>query len=102
VACGLLRVSALRVALVARSSQPEKRLDDTLTSTAYVTAAAPTWMGSDAAAHVINDTEADNVAIAPGPTPCPDWPGWCDYRYKVFQTVVPLRNITNQSAVTGC
>ena len=104
-ACGFVRASALRIALVARSSQPEKRLDGNLTGTAYVTPAAPLWAGSDAVSVGIDATEAGLVAvnlsqsIFPVPTV---WPQWQDYRYKVFQTTVPLRNITTLGAVSGC
>ena len=91
-ACGLLRISALRIALVARSSQPERRLDGTVTSTEdddYVTPNVPAWAGSTGA------------AISP-PSPSASWPTWQDFRYKVFQTVVPLRNITTMGVVDGC
>ena len=30
------------------------------------------------------------------PSPDPSWPTWQDFRYKVFQTLVPLRNVTTQ------
>jgi type IV pilus assembly protein PilW len=101
-ACGLIRVSAVRLALVARSNQPEKLLD----GGAHVTnpAAAWTslfWMGTDTAAHTIDATEAAAVAISL-PSPDNTWPTWQDFRYKVFQTVIPLRNITSQGAVREC
>lgn len=101
-ACGLIRVSTVRLALVARSSQPEKLLD----GGAHVTTQARTWtsllwMGSDDAAHTIDATEAAAVRIVP-PSPDPTWPTWQDFRYKVFQTVIPLRNITSQGAVSEC
>lgn len=101
-ACGLVRVAAIRVALVARSSQPERLLD----SGSHVTSQARAWtsllwMGSDDAAHTIDATEASNVGISL-PSPDPTWPTWQDFRYKVFQTVIPLRNITSQGAVSEC
>ena len=78
-ACSWLRASALQVALVARNSQPEKTA---------VTAAAPTWMGG---------TPIDLTAgtVAAGFT-------WQNYRYRVFETIVPLRNITSIGASSGC
>lgn len=99
-ACGLMRVSAVRLALVARSSQPEKTLDWPLL-TQHVTPAVREWAGSDAAAIAIDATEAAAVAIAL-PSPAVDWPTWQDFRYKVFQTVVPLRNITSQGVLAEC
>lgn len=74
-ACTWARVPAVRLALVARSAQ----------ATAAATAAAPVWEGS--ATNPINLT--GNTA-------------WQNYRYKVFQTVIPVRNITWMGAVAGC
>ncbi len=87
-ACGLMRASAVRLALVARSSQPEKTLDWPAL-TRHVTANVPTWLGSATAPFTL-------------PNPNGTWPTWQDFRYKVFQTVIPLRNITSQGAVPEC
>jgi len=76
VACKWARTGAIRLALVARSALLEK---DT------VTTAAPVWDGSDGA-------PIDLSANA-------DWGG---FRYKVFQTVVPLRNVTWMGVQEGC
>lgn len=94
-ACAVVRVAAVRVALLARNAQPE-RADGGV----HVTTAVPVWMGSDAVAHGIDDTVADAAAfnLGSGTT----WPTWQDYRYKVFQTVVPLRNITIKGAYPEC
>jgi type IV pilus assembly protein PilW len=85
---GWLRISAVRIALVARNSQPEKTA---------VTAAAPIWMGT---------TEVVGVS-ASAPIDVSDAPraagfDWDQYRYRVFETVVPLRNITTLGAISGC
>jgi type IV pilus assembly protein PilW len=66
-ACLWARASALRIAVVARNSQVDK---------GTVTAQAPVWEGSGGAA-------IDLTARA----------DWQNYRYKVFETVVPLRNL---------
>jgi type IV pilus assembly protein PilW len=66
-ACDWVRVSALRLAVVARNSQVERD---------PITLAAPTWEGS--AAVPINLSARAN---------------WQNYRYKVFETVVPIRNL---------
>jgi len=63
--CGWGRIVGVRVAMVARGRQPEKT---------DVTAAAPTWSGS--ASTPIELTGSD----------------WKLYRYKTFDTTVPLRN----------
>ena len=70
------RVSALRIGLVARSAQFEKTA---------VTPAALTWDGTAGAA-------IDLSANA----------NWQHYRYKLFQSVIPLRNITALGVFTGC
>jgi type IV pilus assembly protein PilW len=74
--CGWARVSAVRFALVARSSELGKEA---------ATTAAPTWAaGADAPIDLTADAN------------------WQRYRYKTFQTVVPLRNITWQGVQPGC
>ncbi|NCT83715.1 MAG: prepilin-type N-terminal cleavage/methylation domain-containing protein [Comamonadaceae bacterium] len=73
---GWSRVLGLRLALVARSGQLEK---DT------VTAAAPDWAAS--AALPINLSGNTN---------------WQRYRYKTFETTLPLRNMSWPGVVTGC
>lgn len=74
-ACDWVRVSAVRLALVARSGQPQ----------ASITTVAPVWDGS--ATNPIN--LSGNSA-------------WQNYRYKVFQTVAPVRNISWMGRVSGC
>ena len=114
-ACALMRVSALRIALTARSNQPERTLDwpaltlhvttpQTLTRADSSTTTTPVpWAGSTQVAYDIDSTEAGNVQIVPtSPDPAATWPTWQDFRYKVFQTVVPLRNITSLGMVDGC
>ncbi len=80
--CDWARVSAVRVALVARSAQFEKTA---------VTPAAPVWDGSADA--------AINLSKKPDNTDNPDW---MNYRYKLFQSVIPLRNIAWMGVTTGC
>jgi type IV pilus assembly protein PilW len=76
--CGWARVSAFRLALVARNSEYNKTNPDGTD----VTSAAPTWDGSSGA--------AIDLSKKPDGTANPDWN---HYRYKVFQTVVPMRNM---------
>lgn len=74
--CGWLRMLAIRFVLVARSEQYEKEI---------ITAAVPTWAGSsDAPINLAGNTE------------------WQHYRYKVFQTVAPLRNMVALGANANC
>lgn len=62
--CGWARVVGVRLVLVSRSRQPEKT---------SVTTAAPTWSGSASSPIVFSKD-------------------WQNYRYKTFETTVPLRN----------
>ncbi|MDD5247667.1 MAG: PilW family protein [Rhodocyclaceae bacterium] len=83
-ACGWARASAVRLVLVARNAQFEKTA---------VTTAAPVWDGS--AADNPPGSTAAAIDLSANAT-------WQNYRYKVFQTVVPLRNIAWLGAVSGC
>ena len=73
--CGWSRIVGVRLALVARSRQAE---------TADVNAPAPSWAG--AASIALTDTD------------------WRRYRYKTFETTVPLRNTPSASdpAFSSC
>ncbi len=74
--CDWVRMRAARLVLVSRSAQLEKDA---------VTAAAPTWAGS-----------AGNAIDLSGDA------SWQRYRYKTFETVVPLRNIAWLGVQAGC
>lgn len=80
--CGWVRIAAARLALVARSGQYEK--DE-------VTAQVPTWTGS----------EADPFDLSKNPDGS-DNKDWRHYRYKVFETVVPIRNPIWQGVSEKC
>ncbi len=70
-AAGWQQVLSVRLAIVARSAQPEKPIEEG--GACDITAAFPTWAGGDI------DVSADD--------------NWQCYRYRVFETVVPLRNL---------
>lgn len=77
--CGWSMAAALRLALVVRNGQFERTV---------VTGTAPTWAGTTSATSVpitlTNDTN------------------WQNYRYKVYQTTVPLRNVSWLGVQSGC
>jgi type IV pilus assembly protein PilW len=80
-ACTVARVGAIKLALVARSANFEKTsVTPSTTDPTY-----PTWEG--------NATAAINIT---GLT------SWQNYRYRVFQSTVPIRNIAWQGVVSGC
>lgn len=66
------RIKAVRIAVVARSAQPEK--PDTAGNCSTTTTAPVSWSGGPAVS-LTGDAQ------------------WKCYRYKVFQTIVPLRNV---------
>lgn len=83
-ACGWSRISALRFALVTRNSQTEKTA---------VTTAVPTWAGSVA---------GNPGASTSTPIDLSGNASWQNFRYRVFQTTVPLRNLVWAGVQTGC
>lgn len=91
--CAFARISALRLALVARNANFEKTA---------VTAAAPTWDGSVAHTPPNPPTIADSTGWSANPIVLSGNATWQNYRYKVLQTVAPLRNLTWQGVPTGC
>jgi type IV pilus assembly protein PilW len=71
--CGWARTFTVRLALIARNANYDK---------AVATTAAPLWAGSaDNAINVSRDEE------------------WQHYRYKVFQTIIPIRNMVGIGVV---
>ncbi len=68
---GWRQILAVRLAMVARSAQPEKPLEEG--GECDITPAFPSWAGGDI------DVSADE--------------NWQCYRYRVFETVIPLRNL---------
>lgn len=75
------RVVAIRVVLLARSQQYEKE---------NVTTVAPSWtnLNNAAAPYTFTMTNVDG-----SPDTSPDSPeNWRRYRYRVYETVVPVRN----------
>jgi type IV pilus assembly protein PilW len=72
-ACGFSRILTLRLALVTRNNNYEK---------AEVTAAAPAWNGGNVAPITLSALNE-----------------WTHYRYKLFQTEVPLRNLIANGVV---
>lgn len=78
---GWRQIRAVRMAIVARSSQMEKEdVSDVLNAQGGTV----TWSGSgDANAVLRIDRHPDGTANA----------DWARYRYKVYETVIPLRNV---------
>lgn len=80
--CSIARVLAARLVLVARSGPLEKTV---------VTTSAPTWAGSAGAPL--------DMSLLPGGAANLLWK---NYRYKLFQGLVPLRSMAGLGVVSGC
>lgn len=87
--CMWARVPAVRIALVARSSQIEKSKYDSLGNLVYVTPNEPTWAGSA--------TDAINLSGTTTPTGTT----WQNFRYALFENTIPLKNIVWMGVQTG-
>lgn len=74
-------VLAVRLVIVARSAQPEK--PDPATGLCNATVVPPVWSGAVLTPLLLNN-QADLVAVGDA---------WQCYRYKTFETTVPMRNI---------
>jgi type IV pilus assembly protein PilW len=97
--CAFARISAVRIALVARNANYEKTA---------VTTVAPTWAGSFAHTPPNPPTIDDSIGWAADSIDLSANTGltapatWKNYRYSVIQTVAPMRNLTWQGVPTGC
>lgn len=101
VACAQMRIRGVRLAMVARSSQPERPVKDAGNNDVPVWQSALVWSGS--VANVADGNSAAAAAAVGISFPnTGTWPSWNDYRYKVFETVVPLRNITMRGVPEEC
>lgn len=78
------KVRAIRVALLARSQEYQKPATDAGGNDAYVTPTAATWAGGAFAML--------NVDGSTGPAADPTL-DWRNYRYRVFEATIPLRNV---------
>ena len=74
-ACGWARVMAMKLVVVTRSGQPRDAAD--------AAASAPTWSAGGTAPITLSGS-------------------WQNYRYKTFETTVPLRNLSWQGVLQGC
>jgi type IV pilus assembly protein PilW len=76
-----LQVAAVQVAILARSQQYEKPNPTSVTTT------PPEWA---AGAFTMFNVDGTKDTFGPGD---PDPNNWRNYRYRVYQTIVPLRNV---------
>ena len=83
------RIKAIRIAVVARNGLLEK--EDVTSACSSLTNNAPTGLCSWSA------TSAQPITASPAPAISlnddPDGTSWKRYRYRVFETIVPLRNV---------
>ena len=91
---GWKQVLALRVALVMRSDQFEKAEKDSANNKVYVTAANLLW---DVGANT-NIVDSNATIASCGTSKCvtikiDGLTNWQNYRYRIVDTVIPLRNV---------
>jgi type IV pilus assembly protein PilW len=95
-ACDIAKVSAIRLALVVRSANYEKTVVTTDNLATDPTAIlAPTWEGATVQTGAFTNPTAvvnDLTGIA----------NWKNYRYRVFQSTVPIRTVAWQGVQSGC
>jgi len=78
---------AVRIAVVSRSALPEKPSSGKLSDPCDATVSEPQWTGTPWAAGPLSyKTRLDVSASVPPPD------DWKCYRYRVFETTIPLRN----------
>ncbi len=80
------RLIAVRIAVVSRSALPEKPSSGKLSDPCDATTAEPTWTGTPWAAAFNYKTRLDVSSSVAAPD------DWKCYRYRVFETTIPLRN----------
>jgi len=77
-------VRAIRIAVLVRSRNFE-RPAASAADAAFLQASAPTWSGGAFAMHNVDGTADTNPANSPN--------NWRYYRYRVYEKVIPLRNM---------
>ncbi len=77
---------AVRIAVVSRSALPEKPSSGKLSDPCDATLSEPQWTGTPWAAALNYKTRLDVRASVAAPD------SWTCYRYRVFETTIPLRN----------
>ena len=80
------RIKAVRIAVIARNAKME--LEDVSSACSTTTAASPTgtcaWAGTAASPAPILTSATVNLSGDPN---------WKKYRYRIFETIIPLRNV---------
>jgi type IV pilus assembly protein PilW len=92
-ACGIARISAVRLALVARSGDFDKSAPTTV---------APVWDGSVADNPAGSQALPIKLSSENSKLFLPAGADWKNYRYKVYQTVIPIRTTTWMEPNSGC
>jgi len=105
-ACDWIKISAVRIALTARNANYEK----TIVTDPVANPNVLWWEGATAHATTNPPTAGDRVSWAASPIDLTANAGlvapatWQNYRYRILQTVVPMRNLNLflQGVATGC
>ncbi|WP_295447612.1 PilW family protein [uncultured Thiodictyon sp.] len=100
--CNWARISAVRIVVVARNAQYVRESNTRYDATNVPSSEAPIWAGSsiNPPGSTVNAIDLSVPANAP---PNETWKNeWFLYRYRKFETVVPIRNVLWLGALAGC
>lgn len=89
-ACDWVRVSAIRLAIATRGIHFDRNV--------VTNSANPPWLGDPDG----NNDGAGDGGAGSAPLTLSGVTDWDHYRYRIFQTVIPLRNVAWMGVVTGC
>lgn len=84
--CNWMRTTGVRLALVARSGEFDKEAPSNASN-------QPKW-AEEATLPIIDGTNVLGAGTAAG--------DWANYRYKVFESMIALRNVTLLGSASGC
>lgn len=87
------QVLAVRVALLVRGRQFERGRDSATNAPAAVTLANPTYFNSPAQTFVMTNVDGGADTFTGGAVNTPDPNNWRFYRYRVYERIIPLKNM---------
>ena len=87
------QVLAVRVALLVRGRQFERGRDSATNAPAAVTLANPTYFNTPVQTFVMTNVDGGADTFTGGGVNTPDPNNWRFYRYRVYERIIPLKNM---------
>lgn len=87
------QVLAVRVALLVRGRQLERGRDSATNAPAAVTLANPTYFNTPVQTFVMTNVDGGADTFTGGGVNTPDPNNWRFYRYRVYERIIPLKNM---------